>query len=138
MMFPKDGKWWMFTNIDPVEIRDHRSELFIFSAKSPLETRWTPHPLNPVIIDASRARNAGLVVDGDTYFRCSQGHGFDFYGKRVLINEIKELTDTSYCESCSSVITASFKAGVVGTHHLHSNGRITVFDFSTSSKINSE
>jgi hypothetical protein len=138
MIFPKDGKWWMFTNIDPVEIGDHCSELFIFSANSPLETRWTHHPLNPVIVDASRARNAGLIVDGDTYFRCSQGQGFDFYGRRVLINKITDLTDFSYHESCSCVITPSFGAGVVGTHHLHSNGKITVFDFSTSSRISSE
>ena len=33
MIFPKDGKWWMFTNIDAVGIGDHCSELFIFSAK---------------------------------------------------------------------------------------------------------
>ena len=129
MIFPKNGKWWMFTNIDVVGIGDHCSELFIFSANSPLETEWTPHALNPVIVDASRARNAGLIMDGDIYYRCSQGQGFDFYGKQVLINKITELTDHSYHESCSCVVTPSFKAGVVGTHHLHTNGKITVFDF---------
>ena len=138
MVFKKDGKWWMFTNIDPVEIGDYCSELSIFSANSPLESRWVPHPMNPIVVDASRARNAGLIVDGNRYYRCSQGQGFDFYGKRVLINEITELTDSSYVESCSAVITPSFGARVVGTHHLHSNGKITVFDFVTSSTIKTE
>jgi hypothetical protein len=138
MIFPKNGKWWMLTNIDPVEIGDYCSELFIFSANSPLESRWKPHPMNPVVVDASRARNAGMIVDGDRYFRCSQGQGFDFYGKRVLINEITALTDSSYVETCSSVISPSFGARVVGTHHLHSNGKITVFDFVTSSAIKTE
>ena len=129
MIFPKDAKWWMFTNIDAVGIGDHCSELFIFSAKSPLEGAWTPHVLNPVIVDASCARNAGLIIDSDIYYRCSQGQGFDFYGKQVLINRITELTDDHYDESCSCLITPSFKRGVVGTHHLHTNGKMTVFDF---------
>jgi len=138
MIFQKKGKWWIFTNIDPARTGDRCSELFIYSANSPLDTTWKPHPLNPVIVDASRARNAGLVVDGDNYFRCSQGQGFDFYGKRVLINEIRELTDTSYVESCLSVVAPSLGAGVVGTHHFHSNGKMTVFDFVTSSRIKKE
>jgi len=129
MIFPKDGKWWMFTNIDALGIGDHCSELFIFFASSPLESEWTPHGLNPVIVDASRARNAGFIMDGDIYYRCSQGQGFDFYGKQVLINKITELTDHSYQESCSCVVIPTFKAGAVGTHHLHTNGKITVFDF---------
>jgi len=137
MVFERDGKWWMFTNIDPLNIGDHCSELFIFSAKTPLDTRWTPHPLNPVIVDASRARNAGLIVEGDLYYRCSQGQGFDRYGKRVLINTIVELTDSSYRECCLGVVNPSFRAGAVGTHHLHSNGKITVFDFFVSSRISS-
>jgi hypothetical protein len=129
MFFEKDGKWWMLTNIDPAGLGDFCSELFIFSASSPLDVEWKPHPLNPVVVDASRARNAGCVIEGDKYFRFSQGQGFDFYGKRIVINEIVELTDTTYSESCLSVVTPSFGHGAVGTHHLHSNGAITVFDF---------
>jgi hypothetical protein len=136
MIFRKNSRWWMLTNVDAAEIGDYCSELFIYSAVSPLESNWEPHPMNPIIVDASRARNAGLIIDGDSYFRCSQGQGFDFYGKRVLINKITELTKTNYVEMCSSVITPSFGRGVAGTHHLHSNGKVTVFDFVTSSRIN--
>jgi hypothetical protein len=41
MLFERDGKWWMLTNIDPTEIGDYGSELFVFSASSPLESNWT-------------------------------------------------------------------------------------------------
>ena len=138
MIFQKNGKWWMFTNVDLADVGDYRSELCIFSADSPLEECWKPHPLNPVIVDASRARNAGCFFADDTYFRFSQGQGFDFYGKRVLINQIIELSDTKYVEFCAAVVAPSFFPGIVGTHHLHSNGQLTVFDFSMNSRISSE
>jgi hypothetical protein len=135
MLFEKDGKWWMFTNIDPLEIGDHCSELFIFSADSPLATDWRPHALNPVVVDASRARNAGMVIEGSECFRMSQGQGFDLYGKHVLINNIRELTETTYREFCGSIAIPSFTTGALGTHHLHTNARFTVFDFVTSSRM---
>ena len=135
MLFEKDGKWWMLTNIDPVKIGDHCAELFIFSSDSPLSEDWKPHPLNPILIDASRARNAGLLMDGDKYFRVSQGQGYDMYGKRSLINEIIELSDSTYVEACAGEITPTFSKGLTGTHHLHSNGKVTAFDFVGPSKI---
>jgi hypothetical protein len=135
MIFERGEKWWMLTNIDPAGIGDYCSELFIFSSNSPFDSDWKPHPLNPIVVDASRARNAGCVIDGDRYFRFSQGQGFDFYGRRLVINEIIELTDTGYRESCLSVATPSFGGSAVGMHHLHSNGRITVFDFAVRTRI---
>jgi hypothetical protein len=91
--------------------------------------------LNPVIIDASRARNAGCLLESDGLFRCSQGQGFDFYGKRVLINRITKLNESEYSEECLCVVTPSFRPGILGTHHFHSKDKITVFDFSTNAKI---
>src|SRR6202011_4275336 len=64
MIFNKDEKWWLFTNIDIAEIGDFCSELFIFSADSPLDDVWEPHPLNPIVVHGSCARNAGYVTDG--------------------------------------------------------------------------
>lgn len=135
MLFEMNGKWWMFTNTDSVGDGDYCSELLLFFAESPLDNYWRPHRLNPIIVDAARARNAGLVKDGNSYYRVSQGQGFDVYGKRALINEIIELTESSYEEITRSVITSEFKKGAVGTHHLHSNGKFTVFDFVTSARM---
>jgi hypothetical protein len=123
----------MFTNIDPIGSGDHCSELFF--ADSPLANKWTPHPLNPIFVNASCARNGGLVRNGQSLFRISQSQAFDFYGKRARINEIVKLTEKDYKEICIGEITPNFATGVLGTHHLQSNGKITVFDFVTLSRV---
>jgi hypothetical protein len=137
MIFRKNDRWWMLTNIDPSNLGDHCSELFVFSAASPLSTSWLPHPHNPVVVDASRARNAGILRDGETYFRCSQEQAFDFYGKRLRINEIVKLTETDFVERCVTVVHPSFGPGILGTHHLHGIDSITAFDFLTRSRMRS-
>jgi hypothetical protein len=128
VIFEKDGLWWLLTNIDPLGTGDYRAELFAFHATSPFG-EWVAHPLNPVLVDAACAGNAGLIVEGGRIFRVSQGQGFDFYGRQSLINELVELTPQAYRETCIARITPTFKRGVAGTHHLHSNGSVTVFDY---------
>ena len=129
MFLEHGGRWWMFTNIDVTGCGDHCSELFIFSSDSPFGDDWVSHSCNPVVVDASRARNGGFVRDGDTLYRISQRQGFSFYGKEAAINEIVELTDSTYVESPICSITPTFADDVLGTHHFHSNGNVTVFDF---------
>jgi hypothetical protein len=129
MLFERNGRWWMLTNIDPAHWGDHSLELCLFSAKTPLDEDWFPHPGNPFFIDASRSRNGGTVKDGNRLFRVAQGQGFGMYGKRTTINEIIKLNDTYYAEQAVCVVSATFRKGISGTHHLHSNGTMTVFDF---------
>lgn len=50
------------------------------------------------------------------------------YGKRTSINEVLELNEQAYVEHCVYEISADFKTGGAGTHHLHSNGTLTVLD----------
>ena len=133
MLFEKDGLWWMFTNLDPIEAGDYCTEMSIFFTKHLFDRQWKSHPLNPVIVDSSRARNGGLLQDGQTHFRVSQRQGFDFYGKSSSINKISELTKTTYSEELVCSITPDFSDNVVGTHHFHSNGEFTVFDLVSSS-----
>lgn len=135
MLFEKNSKLWMFTNIDYVGDGDFGSELSIFYADSLFSDEWSPHPLNPIFVDAGRARNAGLVRNGDSYFRISQGQGLDIYGKRSLINEILELSVCTYSEATVSENNPDFAAGLIGTHHMHSNGKVTVYDFLKTGRI---
>jgi hypothetical protein len=137
MLLEKGGKWWLLTNTRPTEDNDYLSELSIFCSTSPLADQWTPHPLNPIFVDAGRARNAGLLRDGDVFYRVSQGQGFDIYGRRVFINKIIELDDSSYVESVLCEIGSAFDQRVAGVHHFHSNGKVTVFDFCKYTKISS-
>ncbi len=129
MFFQHDDKWWLMLNIDPSNSGEHCSELQIFYADDPFSDQWQPHPLNPIFVDSRKARNAGLLKHGDALFRVAQRQGFSFYGKGKSINQIKLLTPTDYQEVEIANIDASFAAGAEGTHHMHSNGEYTVFDF---------
>lgn len=131
MLFEKLGKWWMFTNIDPVQGGDNCSELSIFYADSPLSNEWVAHSQNPVMIDSGKSRNGGLLRKGERIFRVGQAQGYDVYGKRTSINEILILDEHHYEERCIKIVEPDFFENLGGTHHLFSNNEITVFDFVT-------
>ena len=128
MLFEKGGKWWMLTSLDESGVADHCSELYLFSSDSPLDTNWTPHPLNPIRIDASGGRNAGLIIDGERLFRLAQRQGFDQYGQGLLVYEIKIISESGYLEELVSEINPTFRRGLRGTHHLSTDGKTTVID----------
>ncbi len=129
MLFERDGRWWMLTNLDPADTGEICSELYVFSAESPLSSEWTAHPRNPVVFDAGFARNGGLLRDGNTVFRVSQRQGFDRYGQGSQVNEILALDNARYEERPVLRIDPVFRPGLLGTHHLHSQHGVTVFDF---------
>lgn len=128
MLFEKEGKWWMLTSFDESGTDDYGSELYLFSADSPLATNWTPHPQNPIRIDARGGRNAGLIVDGEKLFRLAQRQGFDQYGQGLMVFEVKTITESTYVEELVSEINPTFRKGLRGTHHLSSDGKTTVID----------
>jgi len=136
MIFPYGEWWWMLTNIDPFKSDDHSSMLFAFYSDNPLTRTWRSHEMNPVIVDPKRARNAGILYDGDNVYRVSQRQGFGVYGQGTVINRISELTPDSFCETEVAAISPDFFTETHGTHHLHSNGHITVFDYVTKSRCN--
>jgi len=129
MLLQHDGLWWLLTNIDSAEIGDYCCELHVFYANEPITDAWTPHPQNPVIVDPNRARNGGLLFKGAEIYRVSQRQGFDAYGRSAGINRITALTPSTYQEEVVATIEPEFFPQIKGTHHLHSNGRFTVFDY---------
>lgn len=129
MIFEHDGRWWLFTNIDPADADDRCAELFIFYADSPLADQWMPHPNNPVMVDATKARNGGILYDQGKIYRVSQQQGFDSYGKSAWINEIVSLTPETYEEAPRAKIEPNFFKRLNGCHHMHSDGKFTVFDY---------
>jgi len=128
-IFEKDGRWWLFTNIDTTNTGDHGSDLYIYSADNPLSEDWIPHANNPIFVDSLKARMGGLLTDKKNIYRVSQQQGFDSYGRAVQINKIDCLTDEAYAEHTIAKIEPNFFPKLGGTHHLHSNGKITVFDY---------
>jgi hypothetical protein len=128
MRFERGGRWWMLTNIDEAETGDHCSELYLFSAASLLSSDWRAHPQNPLLIDSMGGRNGGLVVEGERVFRIGQCQSFERYGQSVRVYEIKELSAQRYAEELVREIRPDFRKGVLGTHHLSTDGRVTVMD----------
>jgi hypothetical protein len=132
LLFEKGGRWWLLVNIDEAATGDHCSELYLFSADSPLSARWTPHPRNPLLIDSIGGRNGGLVIDGDKRYRLGQCQGFDRYGESLRVYEITELSPERYAEELVGEIKPDFRRGLRGTHHLSTDGTTTVVDHATA------
>src|SRR5437879_2548539 len=128
LIFAKGSRWWMLTNIDESEAGDHCSELYLFSADSPLSTTWVPHRQNPILVDSIGGRNGGLIIDGERLLRLGQCQGFDQYGQSLRVYEIKELSESRYAEELVAEIRPDFLKGIMGTHHLSTDGRTTVID----------
>lgn len=129
MLFESAGKWWMLTNIDPSKIGANGAELYLFFADSPLSTHWTAHPLNPVFVDSTKARNGGLIFcDGEIY-RVGQRQGFDQYGADFSVYRITELSQTNYQEVLTERMRPDRLPAMMGTHHLSTAGEFSAMDF---------
>jgi hypothetical protein len=132
MIFQHNKLWWLFSNINPIGARDTCSELSLFYADDPISGEWTPHKHNPVIFDPSSARNGGIVFDNNSVYRVGQKQVFGTYGGGGFsVNKIIELTPDTYREEPALIIEPNFFTNLKGSHHFHSNGAISVFDFLT-------
>ena len=128
MIFEHEGRWWLFTNMDLLGEADHCSELMIYYSDNPLDHHWRAHAENPIYIDSERARNGGLLREGRQVYRVAQVQGFNQYGAEAAIYRIVELTPTAYREELEVRIRPTFYPSLRGTHHMHGNEHITVFD----------
>ena len=134
-IFEYNKIWWLFTNIDPLNSGDHCSELSIFYSENPLSDCWVPHPKNPVICNSETARMGGIIIERNNIYRVSQKQGFSQYGKSSNINKIIILSKTEYLEELQIIIKPNFYKNIHGTHHLNSDGELTVYDFVKKSAI---
>lgn len=128
MIFRHGERWWMLTNLDSAGVGEYGSELHLYHADNPLDASWTAHPQNPLRVDPELARNAGMLGDGATLFRVAQARGFGSYGVRSTIFEIEELNLDRYREREVETLTPTFKPGLSGTHHFHSNAGYSTWD----------
>ena len=135
MVFQKNNKWWMMTNEDPLKLDNHNYQMNIYYSDNLLNGEWISHKNNPIIMDATKARNAGLLLDEDNVFRVSQSFGFyKKYGENFSINKIESISETGYSEKKFSSHKKFFNKNILGSHHFHSNDKYTVFDVWKKSK----
>ena len=128
MIFPYQGRWWLFTNLSESEPHLFSTGLHIFMAPDPLSGRWLPHRRNPVLTTSDCARNGGLLSDGDQIFRVGQKQGFGSYGASAQVMRILTLDEREYAEEPLCELTPAFRRGLCGSHHLHSDGKYSVWD----------
>lgn len=129
MIFPYAGQWWLFTNLSETEPHVFSTELHIFVAPNPLSGQWVPHRGNPVLTTSDCARNGGLLSDGEQMFRVGQKQGFGSYGASAQVMRIVKLNELEYLEEPLCRLTPTFRSGLCGTHHVHSNGLYSVWDY---------
>ncbi len=127
-IFEFEGLWWMLSNIDYSDARDFACQLHVFSSKNPLSESWAAHKGNPVIFDPLRARNAGLINDGNKVFRAYQRQGFNRYGEAVGVAEIQSLTLNNFEEVEKFHIEPEFFRDIEGTHTFNAKSGLVVFD----------
>lgn len=123
------GQWWLFTNLSEDPFGDMSSELHLFRVDSPMLGGLQPHPLNPVVFDSRRARNAGRVLwRNGARLRPAQDNSHGTYGWGLNLMRIEELSMESYRESVTRSIVPTFRRGIIGCHHIDVLGEGIVFD----------
>ena len=130
VVFEKNGRWYLLTNICSASRADHQSELHLFSATDLVTDTWVPANNNPIMFDSKKARNAGFFKRGDKFFRVNQVQARAQYGYAFEINEITDISPDSYSETCVKRVEPQTQNGMMRTHHYHYNGDYTVFDHS--------
>jgi hypothetical protein len=128
MLAERGGRWWLLTNLERDGAGDFGRELHVFHADSPLAPHWTPHPANPVVTGASRARNAGLLQRDGRLYRLAQAQGFDRYGAALRLFEVTQLAPQAYAEEPRARLEPARARGELGVHHLSACEGLVVFD----------
>ena len=103
------GCWWLFAG----RAGSENEMLFLWSAKT-LSDVFVHHPMNPIVVDAARARNAGsiLEIDGEIY-RLGQNNSGG-YGDGVAVMKIIALDANSYQERAINTIKVRGRKGPHG------------------------
>lgn len=127
-LLPYDGRWWLFTSIAAHPGATVRDELFLFHADHPLSDTWIPHPQNPIVSDASRARSAGRIFASDgVLYRPSQDCAVR-YGYCVRLNRITCLTTSEYAEEEVRTIEPTWSPDLIALHTLSYTPDLTLID----------
>jgi hypothetical protein len=118
-----NGVWWMFYT--PATTREAKVSALHVAFAPNLEGPWTPHPKNPVRIDASSSRPGGTpVVSGDTLVIPMQDCRAT-YGGAIRPLTVTTLTPTDFEAVPGAVLTAP---GADGFHTVAGVGALTLID----------
>jgi len=120
------GRWWLFASVADDARGSTTDSLHLFFTDDFRTGKWTPHPLNPIVQDVRSARPAGrpFIRDGKLY-RPAQDCSVR-YGYAVRIQEVLELTESTYQERDGEVLRP--RSGTFGIHTYNTEGGWTFAD----------
>ncbi len=122
------GRWWLFVSIGKSPHTSASDELHLFHADRLDTDQWSPHPLNPLYSDVTRARPAGrLFAHRGRLYRPSQDCSVS-YGYGVRINEVVSLDPETYEEREVDRILPQWHRRVTGVHTLTVAEGLTMLD----------
>ena len=122
-----NGLYWIFANkIEDFE-HDNNEKLYLYYSNDLFSNNWKPHVKNPIVTDASTARNAGnFILDKGKLIRPSQ-NCLEGYGRNIVMNKVKILNTQDYIEE--KIDEKHPIKGYVGSHTFNKNGNVSVLDY---------
>ena len=121
VLLNRNETWWLFAG----KLGNEFDHLFAWSSSN-LFGPYKPHVMNPVVVDPSRARNAGGFVNfGNNLYRLGQNNCRE-YGDGVTICRVLQLDEDSYKEQPISRLTINESHG---PHTFSTNGQKAYVDY---------
>jgi hypothetical protein len=121
-----NGALWLFATVRR-EDESSWDGLWLFTSRS-LMGPWTPHPMNPVLIDAEQARPAGVMrLIGGEVVRPVQ-YCVGGYGRGLGFARVKELSTAGPFRQELEDLIVPRERGIYGFHTLNTCGSIEVVD----------
>jgi hypothetical protein len=128
MVVSRNGKFWLFCNIDTNGEDDFSRELHIFHSDDLIDGEWKPHRNNPFVNSPRGGRNGGVIVDEGQIYRVGQVSTLDTYGKSFLIYKIVELSEQNYREELVYEPNGLHDERIRLTHHLSAIPGLAIMD----------
>lgn len=128
----ENGKRWLFSSEADFSQQEHCYKLSLYKIGSLKMTKVEEHPMSPIVLDCSCARNGGRIFEQDGHiYRTAQDNRYGEYGHGVAILEIVKLTDTKYEERVVKRLDHPVCNGMLGTHHMTESAGRYVIDICT-------
>ena len=131
-LFEHDGRWWLFLTLG-TGLYGVNTNLFLFSADTPLSDSWTAHPQNPIVSGFHRSRPAGRIHSSNGRILRPSQDCFKRYGNGLRINEIIDLNLNTYKERSIRSLYP-WQESIIGVHHVEIHDDLLMID--THSLVN--
>ncbi len=125
-LVPWQGRDWLFASLagDGASTWD---ALGLFYADD-LFGEWTPHPLNPVLIDARSARPGGAMVEMNGRLRRVAQDCHAMYGGGIALTDVERLDPEDYSQIVRAVLAAPSGSRAAGVHTLNTAAEYEFID----------